>query len=160
LAAVALGVLLVVSLSTALAAANTVPPSKAGSTTQAITVNILKPPECAALTLTAIRTGGGVFSGTGASELILGSAGNDTITGGGGTDCIVGGDGNDTLTGGNSTDVLIGGAGDDLLRGQGGNDFLYGGPGTDNLQGGTGSDYCNGGGQPGDTFNSCSTIVP
>ncbi len=156
----AVALLVVTCLSTALAATNTVPPSNAGSTTQPITVNNLKPPECAALTLTAIVTGSGTFSGTGASELILGSAGADTITGGGGGDCIVGGDGNDTLSGGNGTQVLLGGAGDDLLRGQGGNDFLYGGPGNDTLQGGTGSDYCNGGGQAGDTFSSCSTIVP
>lgn len=38
------------------------------------------------------------FSGTSASEVILGAAGNDSLSGGGGTDVLLGGAGNDVLT--------------------------------------------------------------
>ena len=160
IAVLPLAALVIGGLVTAVAAANTVPPSNAGSSTRPITANDLKPPECAALALTAIVAGSGTFSGSSAAELILGSGGADIISGNSGNDCMLGGSGNDTVNGDGGADVLIGGAGDDILTGGSGNDFLYGGPGNDNLDGGAGSDYCNGGGQAGDTFTSCSTIVP
>ena len=100
---------------TALTAANTVPSTSLGKTTQPITANALKPAACAALNLTAVVVGSGTFSGGGASELILGGAGVDTIRGGGGDDRILGGGGNDSLRGDGGTDVCIGGPGTDTF---------------------------------------------
>lgn len=103
-----------------LAAANTVPGSKAANRTSTVTAEQLKPSACNAITLTAVVTGGpGTVSGGAASELILGSSGVDTISGGNGNDCIVAGAGNDALTGGPGTDVCIGGAGVDTFPGGG-----------------------------------------
>jgi len=99
----------------ALTAANTVPATNAGRSTQAITPNDLKPAACAALNLTAKLAGSGTFSGGGASELILGSSGVDTIRGGAGDDCILGGGGDDSLRGDAGTDVCIGGPGTDTF---------------------------------------------
>jgi Ca2+-binding RTX toxin-like protein len=138
--------LVLVSINAALAAANTVASSWAGNSTQVITVNNLKPPECAGMNLTQIVTGSGNFSGSGSNELIIGSPGNDTISGGPGNggDCIVGGGGDDTLNGQNGNDVLLGGDGNDTLNGGNGTDYLDGGPGADNLDGGAGTDTCYG----------------
>lgn len=94
-----------------LAAANTVPASKAADRTSTVTAEQLKPSTCNAIVLTAVVRGSGTFSGTNASELILGSLGVDSISGGNGNDCIVAGGGNDTLNGGPGTDVCIGGPG-------------------------------------------------
>jgi Ca2+-binding RTX toxin-like protein len=93
--------------------------SKRSNTSTASTIDQLKPTECNSITtMTAIVTGAGTFSGTGASELILGSAGVDTIRGNGGNDCIVGGGGNDSLRGGGGAgDVCIGGPGTDTFTG-------------------------------------------
>lgn len=99
----------------ALTAANTVPASRAGSAVQAITPNMLKPPACAAITVTSLRVGAGSFNGTGAAELVLGSAGPDTINARGGADCVLGGGGNDSLTGGTGTDICLGGPGTDTF---------------------------------------------
>jgi Ca2+-binding RTX toxin-like protein len=112
-ALVAVGLLLV--LGGALAAANTVSSSLAGSTAAAgPTANDLKPPECAALNLAIVsRPGGGNAN---LAQLILGTAGNDNINGGNRDDCIVGGAGNDRLSGGAGNDVCIGGPGDDNLH--------------------------------------------
>jgi len=103
------------TLVAAMAAANTVPTSKAFTTTKAITVNDLKPPECAGITLTAIVTGSGTFSGTAAAELILGGPRADNINGGSGNDCILGGAGNDTINGQGGTDICLGGPGTDSV---------------------------------------------
>ncbi|MDP9327249.1 MAG: hypothetical protein M3P10_03475 [Actinomycetota bacterium] len=98
-----------------MAAANTVPASKAADKTSTVTAEQLKPASCNAITLTALVTGSGTFGGGAASELILGSAGVDTITGGNGNDCLLGGGGNDSLSGGGGTDVCIGGPGTDTF---------------------------------------------
>lgn len=68
--------------------------------------NDLKPPECAALTLTNLVIG---TTGTNNADLVLGGPGLDTINGNAGDDCLVGGGGIDTLSGGTGTDVCIGG---------------------------------------------------
>ena len=134
--------LVTLSVIFALSAANTVPASKADYLTSAINANALKPTECAALNLTRVVVISHGDVPNNSNELILGTAGGETINGGGGADCILGGGGDDTLLGGNGKDVLIGG------------------PGNDVLNGGGGADVCYGGGQVGDTFISCSTIVP
>jgi Ca2+-binding RTX toxin-like protein len=103
------------SVGTALAGSSTVSGGHLSRTTRAITANALKPSACDPITLTATVTGSGIFAGTAASELILGSANADTITAGGGDDCILGGAGIDTVSGDAGTDVCIGGAGLDLF---------------------------------------------
>ncbi len=101
----------------AVAAANTVPPSRLTDQSRPITANDLKPPECAALNLTNVivcPAGGGACSGSKARNLILGSPNVDRISGRGGNDCILGGGGDDTLDGGGGRgDVCIGGPGID-----------------------------------------------
>jgi Ca2+-binding RTX toxin-like protein len=105
---------LVLFLGVAATATNVVPQSNAGSGSgSAPTANQLKPPECAALDLNAISTGGG---GGNLSTLILGTAGNDNLVGASGNDCLVGGAGNDRLNGNSGTDVCVGGPGNDLFH--------------------------------------------
>ncbi len=104
-------VLALVTIS-ALAATNNVPATKASRATRVIGVNDLKPPQCAALTLTAIRVG----NGTNANELVLGSAAGETIRGDQGDDCVLGGGGNDTVRGDQQTDICLGGPGTDTFH--------------------------------------------
>ena len=100
----------------ALTATNVVPATRAGSAVPgAPTANQLKPAACASLSLTTVLAGAGTITGTGAAELVLGSAGVDTMRGAAGTDCLVGGAGNDSLRGDGGTDVCIGGAGTDTF---------------------------------------------
>jgi Ca2+-binding RTX toxin-like protein len=119
----ALVVLVLASVLTADAAANTVPQTRLTDQSRAITVNDLKPPECAGINLNniVVCTGTGICSGTGGNDLILGTAGSDTGL-------------NGRIVGGNGNDCILGGAGNDDLRGQGGNnDVCIGGPGNDTL---------------------------
>ncbi len=112
-----LGAMIAVSAATAMTASNSVPATRVGVSSVAITANSLKPAECSALgTLTAIKIGSGSFSGTSAAELVLGSAGADTINAAGGNDCVLGGGGNDSLQGGGGTDVCDGGPGTDTFN--------------------------------------------
>lgn len=106
--------LLMAGVVSAVAAQNTVQPSRLGQRNFAINANALKPPQCAALNLTAVvicPSGGGNCAGTDASDLILGTSSADNITGGKGDDCILGGGGNDFLKGDQGNDVCIGGPG-------------------------------------------------
>jgi Ca2+-binding RTX toxin-like protein len=112
---VALIVLTISSMVSAMAAANAVPESSLGEISHSVSVNDLKPSQCSALHLTNLIIASGVISGTAENDLILGSPGADTISGEGGNDCIVGGGGNDTLYGDSGTDVCIGGSGNDIL---------------------------------------------
>ena len=105
--------LILVSIVSATAASNTVPPTNADEQLRAITANDLKPAECAALNLTAKLGGSGTINGTAASELIVGGSGADRIDGLGGDDCIVTGAGGDTLIGGVGMDFCLGGTGAD-----------------------------------------------
>ena len=99
----------------AMTATIVVPPSHAGQMSRPVTPNELKPPECAALDLQAIRGGPG-SGGAGHATLVLGTSGDDRLIGGGGADCVVGGDGNDDMNAGGGTDICIGGAGNDTFR--------------------------------------------
>lgn len=117
LAFIGLLALILVSMLTVLAASNTVPATHLDSQSFAITVEDLKPPECAGITLVAIvACPGGNCDGTDANELILGSAADDDIKAGKGNDCILGGGGSDTLRGDQDTDVCVGGPGGDSFH--------------------------------------------
>ena len=111
----AIGVLglLLICIAVVATAANTVPASKLGSSSTAITANTLKPAACNGITLTNLVIGN---NGTAANDLLLGSAGVDTMNGANGNDCILGGGGNDTIAGGGGTDVCIGGPGVDVFN--------------------------------------------
>lgn len=112
---VILGILIVFSTATAIAASNTVEPSRIYEDSFGISPNDLKPSDCT-MNITSIRTGSGFIFGTAANDLIMGSAGGDWIFGLGGDDCIVGGGGNDTVFGGTGTDVCLGGPGADTFN--------------------------------------------
>lgn len=105
--------LLVASLIAAAAAANSVPATRMGRSTRPITINDVKPTECAAIALVNLVTcSGGNCNGTNQADLILGSANVDNINARGGLDCVLGGGGNDAINGGpGNGDVCIGGPG-------------------------------------------------
>jgi Ca2+-binding RTX toxin-like protein len=67
----------------------------------------------------------------GASEVIMGYAGNDKITAGLGHDDIYGGTGNDFIRAGDGNDLIYGGDGNDVLDGGTGEDRMDGGAGND-----------------------------
>ncbi|AWD23691.1 Hint domain-containing protein [Fuscovulum blasticum] len=83
-------------------------------------------------------TSSGAF--VGASDSLLGGAGNDTIYGDGGNDTIFGDGDNDLIYSGSEADSVYGGLGDDTLDGGADNDTLSGGAGSNNLTGGSGDD--------------------
>jgi len=99
-------------------AANAVPASNLGSSSQAITADMLKPAACAGITLTNLVIGN---NGTNGNDLVLGTAAVDNMNGGNGNNCIFrgggGGGGNDSIAGGGGTDVCIGGPGTDTFNG-------------------------------------------
>ncbi len=132
LAWVAMLVLILSGIVSALAAANNVPLTAISTYSSAITnkAAAFAPSECAGMNLTAISYGAG---GSNANELILGTAGADNLNAGSGNDCIIGGDSGDSLSGGGGNDVILGGLGDDSLRGDQGSDVCYGGPGNDSF---------------------------
>ena len=95
------------------------------------------------------------LKGTGSSDVVFSSGGNDLVTGLTGADLLNGGEGDDTVKGGRASDSLFGGNGDDVLTGGQGGDVLYGGDGndalrgegfTDQISGGNGDDTLLGGG--------------
>ncbi len=97
--------LVLISVITAVAAANTVPSTRLGNQTKSVTPNNLKPSFCGSLDLQNVVSGSGSITGTNGNDLILGSSGDDTIDGLDGNDCILGGTGNDTISGSNGNDV-------------------------------------------------------
>ena len=108
--------LILMSSVSALAATNTVPTTRIGQQINSITANAVKPSSCAAINLTTIVVcTGGNCDGSGANELLLGTAAGERIRGRGGQDCIVGGGGNDQLVGNGASDVCIGGPGTDTF---------------------------------------------
>ncbi len=126
-----LGAALVASF--AVAAANIVPPSRAGAVEEPVDPNDLKPPECAGIYIENVVVGSGTVNGTEQNDLILGGAGPDEINGRGGADCILGGGGNDRIRGQGGNDVILGGPGNDTITGNGGYDVCYGGTGWDSV---------------------------
>jgi Ca2+-binding RTX toxin-like protein len=90
-----------------------------------------------------VTTGTGAsqsINGTTGDDLIRGYAGSDVINAREGDDLVFGGADNDTLRGGSGNDWLYGGQGNDTVYGDAGNDVLIGGAGDDNLYGGAGAD--------------------
>ncbi len=127
-----------------MSAANSVSPSGLEDVSSAVNPNQLKPAECNAINVTAVRvvTPGVPFNSTGNSnDLIIGTSGADTISAGNGSDCVVGGGGDDTIDGDQRNDILLGG------------------PGNDSIDGGQGTDVCYSGGGT-DTFTNCETTLP
>lgn len=123
-----LAALVVATVLSAAAAANTVAPSRAGESNHPATLSELTPPECSHLTLSRLQIGPGGSGGGGA--LVLGTQAGGTLSGGGSADCIVGGANNSVLQGQGGNDVLIAGpAFIVFLNGGGGSDICYGGAG-------------------------------
>ena len=95
----------------------------------------------------------GEINSDGASDTLLGGAGDDWLIGQLGDDVLDGGQGADVLFGDEGSDVLLGGTGDDVLSGDDaslagalhGNDYLDGGEGADELTGNGGDDQLLGG---------------
>jgi Ca2+-binding RTX toxin-like protein len=110
-------VFLIVATLTAVAATNTVPPTRIADHPNSFYINHLRPSACNGISVTNLVTGSGAILGTEGNDLILGSAGADTIDGLGGNDCILGGGGDDMLTGGDGSDVCIGGIGNATFDG-------------------------------------------
>lgn len=112
-------ILILASVFSVVAAANTVPSSRLGDQKSAINASTLKPTQCAALNLTTIvvcPVTGGACNGTTGNDLIIGSVFADAIKGNKGADCILGGGGDDNITGGSGGDVCIGGPGTDTFK--------------------------------------------
>ena len=87
-----------------------------------------------------------------ASDVVLGTPGDDVIETGYGADVVCAGAGGDVVRGGRGPDTLYGEAGGDRLDGAHGFDHLYGNAGADTLRGGRLHDYLYpGGGAPSGT---------
>ncbi|KQU91036.1 hypothetical protein ASC78_18800 [Variovorax sp. Root318D1] len=106
-----------------------------GTTTGAITLNVLDTTSGANnVDLTGVanyqgsyidgKAGGDTLSDGAFQSVLVGSGGNDDLNGNAGSDLLIGGDNNDDLDGG---------AGNDVLRGGAGNDDINGGAGTEDL---------------------------
>ena len=92
------GLIASLALGYSLTASNTVSASNASLTTAAITPNTLKPPECAAVSLSSLVTGsGGTVETLTGGSLIVGSASSETLKASTGNNCVVGGAGSDTV---------------------------------------------------------------
>jgi hypothetical protein len=92
LAIFALGLVVLASILTAAAAANTVPSTRLTNQSRAIDANALKPVQCAALNLASIVNcnSSPVCNGKNINELILGSPSTNKINGHAGQNCCVG----------------------------------------------------------------------
>ena len=117
LTVISLVVLIFANIVSAIAATNTVPPTKAKATTlqSPITANNLKPTYCT-MNLTQVVFVTTNYTDSIGSSLILGNANNNTITNRTqNPDCILAGGGNDSMTGNgaNAGDVCDGGPGTD-----------------------------------------------
>ena len=86
--------------------------------------------------------GDDVIDGRGGADYILGRGGDDLVCGGGGGDHIVAGGGLDQLSGERGSDSMIGGHRTLVMRGKGGNDTFFpsGGVGG-RMDGGKGRDW-------------------
>jgi len=99
--------MILVSVLTAKAAANTVPFTRITAYGNSIGINDIKPSACETIFLTNRVSGSGLITGTEGNDLILGSSGTDTINGLGGDDCILGGGELDICGGDNGTDMFV-----------------------------------------------------
>jgi Ca2+-binding RTX toxin-like protein len=88
--------------------------------------------------------GNDTLIGTAGRDLILGLAGDDLIEGMESDDCVLGGAGNDVVNGRAGNDLVVGGSGVDSIYGDIGNDTLLGGMGADAIWGGKGIDWLAG----------------
>jgi hypothetical protein len=127
-----LSVLIVLSLTSAMAASVAVPTTYLSSTMIPVTGNQLRPSQCPPIygdvDKSQVRIASPNFNGAGVTTplLILGTSIANTIDGSTAADCIVAGGGNDVLDGRQGDDVIIGGPGaNDVARGNGGNDTCY-----------------------------------
>ncbi len=102
-------VLILFSVVTAIAATNTVPPTRLDHYSVSVGLNDISPVSCAGISLANLVTGSGVITGTSGNDLILASPAADAIDGLGGDDCILGGGGDDIITGGDGADICLGG---------------------------------------------------
>jgi len=129
-----IAVVAIVTVLSAVAAANTVPVTRADKNSIGTSADVLKPAECNGITLTNVVDIGAGETGTSANDLILGTDKADAeIRGGAGDDCILGGKGNERQkTGKIWGPGIFGEEGDDvIIGGQGNNDHCDGGPGND-----------------------------
>jgi len=107
-AALLLAPIMVGTLS-ATTAANTVPNTRLGETTQVTGTTELRPYVCFLVVTTNLVTGtGNTLIGTNKSDLILSGSGTRTISGKQGNDCVVGGASVRNIQGGAGYDVCIG----------------------------------------------------
>ncbi|MBX7247472.1 MAG: choice-of-anchor L domain-containing protein [Caulobacteraceae bacterium] len=83
---------------------------------------------------------GTTIPGSGVSQDVPCTEGNDDKTGGDASDSINGLGGDDHLSGGGGNDIIQGGTGADILDGGTGNDSLDGGDGADSISAGAGDD--------------------
>ena len=131
----------VLTVLSAVAAANTVPVTRVDEDALSTSANALKPSQCSGINLTNIVDIGAGETGTSANDLILGTDKADPeIRGGAGDDCILGGKGNERQ----KIDKVWGPG----IFGEEGDDVIIGGPGN--------NDYCDGG-DGNDTYYSCET---
>ncbi len=109
------------------------------------------PSECSFIDM----TGKFPIFGTGASEKIKGTTGDDVIFGlggndkiyaKGGRDCVIGGAGDDQIHGETGNDVLFGNEDQDKIDAGTGDDIVIGGVGNDNVDGESGDDMVSGDG--------------
>jgi Ca2+-binding RTX toxin-like protein len=69
--------------------------------------------------------------------------------------------GSGTIAGtGVRNELILGSPGVDTIDGVQGDDCIHAGGSDDDITGGQGTDVCIGGGNPGDTFATCETVVP
>ena len=99
--------LLLFSVATAIAAANTIPATSLDYNVLPLGLNDLKPSACAGIYVTNLITGSGTILGTAANDLILAGPAVDSVDGSDGNDCIVGGGASDICLGGPGSDIFV-----------------------------------------------------
>lgn len=80
------------------------------------------------------------ISGGDGSDVIFTSAGSDVVDAGSGDDMVTALTGSATVNGGDGNDTIVGGSGNTVLNGDNGNDTIIGGSGNEVINGGVGND--------------------